>query len=68
MAGGFAGIEAAIANYGITYGAQGGAFFDGTGDSYSQSPGFSPSFNPLGGGSNFSVGGSAGIQVMGWGN
>jgi RHS repeat-associated protein len=65
-AGGFGALGLSLGKYGASYGGQGGRFFDGTGDSYSQSPGFNPSFNALGG-NGISFGGAAGFEVIGWG-
>lgn len=59
--GGFADASISASVYGGDYGAKGGRFFDGTGHSYSTPPGFTPSFDPLGGGSGSlraSVGGA----------
>ena len=64
-AGGFGSLGLSLGKYGLSYGAQGGYFFDGTGDSYSKSPGFGPTFNALGG-NGVSFGGTAGVEVVGW--
>lgn len=64
-AGGFGSLGLSLGKYGISYGGQGGRFFDGTGDSYSKGPGFGPSFNALGG-NGVSFGGAAGFEAIGW--
>ncbi|ODS25033.1 hypothetical protein AB835_00570 [Candidatus Endobugula sertula] len=66
--GGFANASASYNSYGIGYGASGGRFFDGTGDSYSSDPQSTGlGFNPAAGKNlGISFGASAGIESIGW--
>ncbi|EKE76807.1 rhs family protein, partial [Idiomarina xiamenensis] len=65
--GGYGNIGASLGPFSISYGAQGGRFFDGTGNSYSLSPGLSPSFNAIGAKGGLSFGGAIGFEVINWG-